>query len=59
MKVIVNKPTPAPVPPTTYDIIGLSVSQLVIIRDALGPLQWSPERHEIFIAIRAVIGRLP
>lgn len=59
MKVIVNKSVPAPVEPTTYDIVGLSVSQLVIIRDALGPLQWSPERHEIFNAIRTVIGRLP
>lgn len=36
MKVIVNKPTPVFAPPTTYDLVGLTLAQVQFIRRAAG-----------------------
>lgn len=35
MKVKVNKPEPQPIPPTTYDIVGLTWDEALAIRLAL------------------------
>lgn len=35
MQVIIKKPVPAPLPPITYDIVGLTWDEMFMIRGAL------------------------
>lgn len=60
MKVVVNQPAPQPVPPTTYDLIGLTEEEVRVLRIALavvGPAHYRVREGSImarYTVVRAL-----